>query len=153
MTIVALSACPENTQCVLVESKIPESLKLRLMGMGWLPGRKIRVLRRAPLGDPTIYLVDSTKISLRFNESSKISVNLMYPAPLSVVGNGSYRISEVSGGPRFRDRAASIGMVKGAGIDVISNRLKGKLSTEINGRKIEIGRGFSEKVFVEPQDA
>lgn len=121
--------------------------------MGWLPGQKIRVLRRAPLGDPTIYLVDTTKISLRSNESSKISVDLMYPAPLSVVEAGDYKISEVSGGPRFTERAKSMGIKKGAALGVISNQLKGKLSIEVNGRKIEIGRGFSEKVFVEPQDA
>lgn len=152
--IIALRNCPENTKCVLIDSKIPESLKNRLMGMGWIPGKTIRVVRRAPMGDPTIYLVDSTKIFLREEESRLISVKPIYPAPLSIVEKGTYKIVEFfGGGPRFIERAKTTGLTIGKTIRVVDNVLKGKLTVEIDGRVLKVGRGFSEKIFVEPINA
>ncbi len=151
--IVTLRDCPENTKCVLIDSDLPDSLKSRLMGMGWLPGKIIEVVRRAPMGDPTIYLVDSTKMFLREDESCMINVKPIYPAPLAVADEGTYRIvGFASGGPRFIERARNEGLAVGKTLRVLSNSLRGKIVTEIEGRTIMIGRGFSEKVFVEPKN-
>ncbi len=151
--IIALKDCPENTKCILIDSKIPDSLKNRLMGMGWIPGKTIQVVRRAPMGDPTIYLVDSTKIFLREEESRLITVKPIYPAPLSIVEKGTYKIVEFfGGGPRFVERAKTSGLAIGKTIYVIDNVLRGKLTVKIDDRVLRVGRGFSEKIFVEPID-
>ncbi len=148
--IVTLRDCPENTKCVLVDSDIPDSLKNRLMGMGWLPGKLIEVVRRAPMGDPTIYLVDSTKIFLREDESQMIKVRPIYPMPLAVAEKGVYKIvSFLGGGPRFMERAKNNGLSIGNIVEVISNPLRGRIIVMVNGREYTIGRGFSEKIFVE----
>ncbi len=148
--IVTLRDCPENTKCVFIDADIPDSLKSRLMGLGWLPGKVIEVVRRAPMGDPTIYLVDSTKIFLREEETRMIKVKPLYPAPLSVVQRGKYRVVRFVGrGPRFMERAREANIIIGKTIDVISNPLKGRVILNVDGREYAVGRGFSEKVFVE----
>ena len=150
---MTLKDCPENTKCVLVDLDLPSSLKNRLMGMGWLPGKVIEVVRHAPMKDPTIYLVDSTKIFLREEESGMINVKPIYPAPLSIANKGAYKIVEfLGGGPRFVERARNQGLAVGKTLRVISNSLRGKIVVEIEGRTIMIGRGFSEKIFVEPKN-
>lgn len=152
--IIALRNCPENTKCTLLDSEIPESLKNRLMGMGWIPGKTIQVVRRAPMGDPTIYLVDSTKIFLREEESRLIRVKPIYPAPLSVVEKGTYEIVKFfGGGPRFVERIKVNGLAIGKRIHVLDNVLKGKLTVEIDGHIFRIGRRLSEKIFVGPVNA
>ncbi len=124
------------------------------MGMGWLPGKIIEVIRRAPMRDPTIYLVDSTKIFLREDESCMINVKPIYPAPLAVADKGTYRIVKfLGGGPRFMKRARNEGLDVGKTVRVLSNSLRGKIAAEIEGHTFMIGRGFSEKVFVEPKNA
>ncbi len=149
--IVTLRDCPENTKCELIDSDIPDALKSRLMGLGWLPGKTIQVVRRAPMGDPTIFLVDSTKIFLREEESRMIKVKPLYPAPLAVAEKGVYKITGFSaGGHRFVERARNSGLFVGGIIEVISNPLKGKIIIATKNGEISIGRGFSEKVFVEP---
>ncbi len=149
--IVALKDCPENTRCELIDSDIPDSLKSRLMGLGWLPGKIIQVVRKAPMGDPTIYLVDSTKIFLREEESRMIKVKPLYPAPLAVAEKGKYRIVKFfGGGPRFTERARNNGLFVGAVIEVISNPLRGKIIISTRDGEFAVGRGFSEKIFVEP---
>ena len=47
---------------------------LRLSHLGFLPGTPIRVLRRAPLGDPTVYQLRGNQMCLRRAESSRIIV-------------------------------------------------------------------------------
>lgn len=46
----------------------------RLSHLGFLPGTKIKVVRRAPMGDPTIYELRGNQMSLRKRESSIIKV-------------------------------------------------------------------------------
>ena len=153
ISIVTLKDCPENTKCVLIDSELPDSLKSRLMGIGWLPGKIIEVIRRAPMGDPTIYLVDSTRIFLREDEACMINVKPIYPAPLTIVDNGTYKIVRFLGrGSRFIERARNEGLFVGKTIRVLSNPLRGRIMVEVKGRTIMIGRGFSEKVLVEPKN-
>jgi len=63
-------------ECGIVE-KIEEncSIKARLYDLGIVPGTKILCVMRSPLGDPIAYYVRGTLIALRFQDSSRISVN------------------------------------------------------------------------------
>ncbi len=51
---------------------VPELARLREMGV--LPGAKIRLIRRAPLGDPLEIAVRGSLLSLRRQEAKQIEV-------------------------------------------------------------------------------
>jgi ferrous iron transport protein A len=46
----------------------------RLLDLGFLPKTPIRVLRRAPLGDPTEYELRGYRLCLRSTEAARIRV-------------------------------------------------------------------------------
>lgn len=48
----------------------------RLLDLGFRPGTPLRVMRRAPLGDPTTYELRGSRICLRRSEAARISVEL-----------------------------------------------------------------------------
>ncbi len=119
------------------------------MGMGFLPGREIRVIRKAPLGDPTIYLIDSTEISLRQDDSKMIKVEPLYPAPLSIIDSGTYVIANFQAGEFFIQKMKRLGMQIGAELKVIDNHHDCKIHVEIREKVILIGRRMAEKIFLE----
>jgi len=53
----------------------------RLLELGFRPGTRLRVIRRAPLGDPTTYELRGSRFCLRRAEAERISV-----APLDFAG-------------------------------------------------------------------
>lgn len=52
----------------------PEPLATRLADLGFCPGTAVRALRRAPLGDPTLYELRGYRIALRRGEAGLIRV-------------------------------------------------------------------------------
>lgn len=52
-------------------------LKRRLMDMGVLVGEEVKVLKRAPLGDPIEVSVKSYNLSLRKKEAEGIAVEVV----------------------------------------------------------------------------
>ena len=52
----------------------------RLIELGFRPGTRLRVIRRAPLGDPTTYELRGSRFCLRRAEAERIAVS-----PLEVV--------------------------------------------------------------------
>ena len=55
-----------------VDSSTPEGY--RLLELGFLPDTEIRVVRRAPLGDPTAFYLRGAQICLRSSEAALIRV-------------------------------------------------------------------------------
>ena len=53
---------------------LPETVQNHLMHMGFVPGACVTALRRAPAGDPTVYLVDGLEIALRHETAAAIRV-------------------------------------------------------------------------------
>jgi Fe2+ transport system protein FeoA len=47
---------------------------LRLLDLGFVPGTVVRALRRAPLGDPTLYELRGTQLCLRRSEAERVRV-------------------------------------------------------------------------------
>ena len=67
------SLAPGDCATVLsVESSTPEGR--RLLELGFLPDTEIRVVRRAPLGDPTAFYLRGGQICLRRSEAARIRV-------------------------------------------------------------------------------
>jgi len=46
----------------------------RLLELGFRPGTQLRVIRRAPLGDPTTYELRGSRFCLRHAEAERIAV-------------------------------------------------------------------------------
>jgi len=46
----------------------------RLLDLGFVPGTEVRVVRRAPLGDPIEYELRGTRLCLRRTEARRIRV-------------------------------------------------------------------------------
>jgi len=70
-----LSDLPSGDSGVLRELPVAGSTFLRLREMGLLPGTRIRVVRRAPLGDPLEIEVRGYHLSLRRDEAAQVIVD------------------------------------------------------------------------------
>lgn len=55
-------------------SLIESELKLKLLEMGVIPGKKVTVLFKAPLGDPIAVEVSGYTLSLRLSEAQLVFV-------------------------------------------------------------------------------
>lgn len=53
-----------------------DDIYIKLMEMGCIPGEKIRVEQKAPLGDPISITVSGYHLSLRLNEANSIFVEI-----------------------------------------------------------------------------
>ena len=72
--VTILSQLKVGESAVLVALNLPESVQNHLMHMGFVPGSLVTVLRRAPAGDPTVYLIDGMEIALRHETADAIIV-------------------------------------------------------------------------------
>jgi len=62
-------------QCAEVKSVDSASpIGRRLLELGFRPGTRLRVIRRAPLGDPTTYELRGSRFCLRRAEAERIAV-------------------------------------------------------------------------------
>lgn len=59
---------------VVVSLNLPEAVQNHLMHMGFVPDAKVKAVRRAPAGDPTVYQVDGMEIALRRETARAIGV-------------------------------------------------------------------------------
>jgi Fe2+ transport system protein FeoA len=59
---------------VLAALNLPPGVQNHLMYMGFVPEARVRVLHRAPAGDPTVYSVDGIEIALRRETARSILV-------------------------------------------------------------------------------
>ena len=48
----------------------------RLLDLGFVPNTPVRVLRRAPLGDPVVYELRGMRLCLRRSEAARVTVHL-----------------------------------------------------------------------------
>ena len=69
-----LSSLEVGESGVLVALELPPGVQNHLMYMGFVPDARVRVLHRAPSGDPTVFSVDGIEIALRHETSRAIWV-------------------------------------------------------------------------------
>jgi Fe2+ transport system protein FeoA len=72
--VSVLSELKVGTSGILVSLDLPESVQNHLMHMGFVPDALVTALRRAPAGDPTVYLIDGMEIALRHETAESIRV-------------------------------------------------------------------------------
>lgn len=66
---------------VVVRAVADDAVGRRLEALGFIPGTRVVVGRRAPLGDPTIYRVRGADVAVRRDTAREIEVD-----PLDAVG-------------------------------------------------------------------
>jgi ferrous iron transport protein A len=59
---------------VVIHSFEKDDIFIKLMEMGCVPGERVKVEQKAPLGDPISISVSGYTLSLRINEAEKIIV-------------------------------------------------------------------------------
>ncbi|GMA41300.1 FeoA family protein [Mobilicoccus caccae] len=78
-----LAAVPAGSRVVVtgVGGDLEPAAARRLVDLGFAPGASVEVLRRAPLGDPTIFRVADTEIALRRRHAAAIRVDVRAGIP------------------------------------------------------------------------
>jgi ferrous iron transport protein A len=70
----ALSSLEPGARAVVTAVEADPQVAERLCDLGFVPGTAVRVVRRAPLGDPTEYELRGYRICLRRSEGARIRV-------------------------------------------------------------------------------
>lgn len=69
-----LADLPVGALAAIVAVEAPEAVATRLADLGFLPGTRVRILRRAPLGDPRVYEIRGIRLCLRRREAGTVRV-------------------------------------------------------------------------------
>ena len=75
-----LSALEPGSRTRIVELDRSTPQGRRLFDLGFAPGTEVRVLRRAPMGDPTAFYLRGSQICLRRTEAKRVRVRRLTPA-------------------------------------------------------------------------
>ena len=71
-----LDELPVGQQAWVLEIDGADDISLRLLEMGLTPGVALRVVGRAPLGDPLELEVRGYRLSLRLSEAARVEIEL-----------------------------------------------------------------------------
>ena len=74
--VTALSDAKVGNTGIVESIDLPEEVGHYLAHLGFLPGTRVEVLRRAPAGDPTVYRIDGIEVGLRRETASRIFLKL-----------------------------------------------------------------------------
>jgi ferrous iron transport protein A len=69
-----LSALAPGSEAVVVSLDAVGPMLRRLQDLGLVPGTRVRAIRRAPLGDPSIYELRGFRLCLRRSECLQVQV-------------------------------------------------------------------------------
>ncbi|HZU08372.1 MAG TPA: FeoA family protein [Pseudacidobacterium sp.] len=72
--MAALSELRVGGTGVIEVLRLPDEIQHHLMHMGFIPEARVRAVRRAPAGDPTVYAVDGMEVALRRDTARWITV-------------------------------------------------------------------------------
>lgn len=72
-----LSELPVGAEAIVRSVELgPSGEGRRLQEIGFVPGTRVRVERRAPMGDPTVYEIRSTRLALRNRGAALVNVDI-----------------------------------------------------------------------------
>lgn len=66
---------------------LPPALRKRMMDLGLVPGTPVKIVRKAPLGDPLIVQIRGYQISFRMAEANRIVIEKPFKGRRRI-GNG-----------------------------------------------------------------
>jgi Fe2+ transport system protein FeoA len=79
--VTLLSDARVNDAGIVETVDLAEEVSHYLAHLGFLPGTRVEVLRRAPAGDPTVYRVDNVEVALRRDTARHITLKLERGVP------------------------------------------------------------------------
>ncbi len=144
-----LSDATVGMEVRITSLNLPVEIRGRLLGLGFVPGVVVKVIREAPLGDPRVYLVKGKQITLRNSEAEMIEVELIsnkIPLILAEIGK-LYRVVSLEGGHMFLAKMKNIGIEPGVLIKLVEK--KHPFVIEVDGEKVQLGQGMAKKIMVE----
>lgn len=71
---VSLASLPVGGRGLIADVRSDDAVGERLLDLGLVPGTSVLVLRRAPLGDPSVYELRGYQLCLRRSEAERIHV-------------------------------------------------------------------------------
>ena len=74
--VTALSDAKVGNTGIVESIDLPDEVSNYLAHLGFLPGTRVEVLRRAPAGDPTVYSIDGVEVGLRSETARHIFLKL-----------------------------------------------------------------------------
>lgn len=101
MTLRELGELPVGTEAAVERVEGPRALRRRLLEMGLLPGTVVRIVRRAPMGDPLELRLRGFSLSLRRRDANAIRVRAAAATSAEPVG------AEATAEPAPKARAAA----------------------------------------------
>lgn len=78
-SVCRLSDMPPGSECEVMAVDLENAAGRRMLDLGFLPGTRVQVLRRAPLGDPSLYALRGFQLCLRKADSHHVRVFLPGP--------------------------------------------------------------------------
>lgn len=75
----SLADLSTGASAVIASLDVSGPVGRRLGDLGFVPGTAVSVVRRAPLGDPTLYALRGTEIALRRAEAERVRVRGVAP--------------------------------------------------------------------------
>ena len=69
-----LSSLAVGEEALVCEIEADVETRWRLLDLGLVPGTRIRVIRRSPLGDPVLYVFRGTAMALRQADAQTVRV-------------------------------------------------------------------------------
>lgn len=72
---MTLDKTPRGSTVRIVSLESSDTVTLRLMELGMVPGSTVRVVKSAPLGDPIQICIRNQHLALRRNEARAITVS------------------------------------------------------------------------------
>ena len=69
-----LSDMQPGSECEVLAVDLEDAAGRRMLDLGFLPGTRVQVLRRAPLGDPSLYALRGFQLCLRKADSRHVRV-------------------------------------------------------------------------------
>jgi len=69
-----LNNVPVGSRALVTGVKADGLTRRRLLDLGLVPGTRVEVIRRSPVGDPIAFNIRGAVIALRHEESSKVTV-------------------------------------------------------------------------------
>lgn len=143
-------ALPPGSECII--RALPEEPRLaqRLAELGVLPGSRLHILRRSPLGETVeVAAEQGQNLALRADELAAlhcepVATPLLH-APLAA--GRCYRVLRLEGGPAFRQRMERQGITAGSDLELSADTPQLQVRTA-GGRDIRLGRGEAAKIIV-----
>ena len=74
-TPVSLAALEPGADAVVALVQADGPVGRRLLDLGFVPDTPVRVLRRAPFGDPVVYELRGMRLCLRRSEAARVTVH------------------------------------------------------------------------------